>query len=878
MAEERRLAAIMFTDMVGYTSLMGRDEARARGLVERSRSELKSFVEKHHGQWLEEIGDGTLSVFSSAVEAAACALEIQRTFGNDEITLRIGIHLGDVVFANGRVYGDGVNVAARIEPLARPGGIAVSESVAQAMRGHPQARLSYLGRKRLKNVDQPVRVYTLAGASGTGPVEGFLRELWSRWVPQVLVIHALAAWTLFEATEWLVDHHGLAPQWPELLLVVLITLTPALVLVTYYQTPREGRRLGPIERIGVPLNLLAALLVAGVFLRVAPIERGSMATPTIAVLPLDNLSADAADDYLVDGLTEELIGAIGTLTDVNVIARHSSFRYKGRDYDLEEVADALKATHVVAGSVRKVQDTIRVSVQLVDTSAKVSRWSQSYQRQMTATNLFEIQKSIASSVADRLNAGLLATSRYRREKPPTDNLQAYEHFLRAQQIQATGGSYLEIRHHIDKALELDESFADAHAWRAVLTMVETWASGVPMPEVRALAKAHIDRAEILDPESPTLYWALFIWNNSERRHDKAVAAIEKAIELAPSWAILYHDYAAYLRAVPFDLDKALQMARRAHTIDPMNPRALAKVVEVLDDRGDLKAMRKELSTLTELHPNYPRIAWMVADDERSRGNFAKALASVGSASMGGVEQWLKHCRLLADLESLELLDQCSDYARLREVYPADFVTWQTLQARSSNARRLLEGHVMEAQPRYWRGYVRVPVTLVRAGDAHLVPDFLDRMDPDWRESRQEGVIEFIDRFRSLIYTAVAIRSIGDAGIADELVEVAAAMRPKIQWPNSKLALDLQHSDLLLDMLQGKEEVAFRKFEERVDSRALANWVLFETDPAFEFLQRHPRYNQLMAVAKAHAQRQREMAEELGLFEKGVLSRIHESPN
>lgn len=188
MSEGRRLAAIMFTDMVGYTALMGRDEAHARQLVEHARSLLKSFVEKYHGQWLEEIGDGTLSAFPSAVEAVDCALAIQDALQDDpELSLRIGIHLGDVMFAEGRVYGDGVNVASRLEPLARPGGIVVSEAVGSAIRGHPQTRLSYLGRKHLKNVDQPVRVYVLT--RGSGKISFSSR--WMLWRRPALPIAAL---------------------------------------------------------------------------------------------------------------------------------------------------------------------------------------------------------------------------------------------------------------------------------------------------------------------------------------------------------------------------------------------------------------------------------------------------------------------------------------------------------------------------------------------------------------------------------------------------------------------------------------------------------------------------------------------------------------
>lgn len=228
MSEERRLSAIMFTDMVGYSALMGRDEAHARLLVERSRTHIRSYVERFHGEWLEDIGDGTLSAFPSAVEAADCALAIQESLREDsELTLRIGIHLGDVVFAEGRLYGDGVNVASRIESLARPGRVAVSEAVASAIRGHPNTKLFYQGRKRLKNVDRPIRVYAIAHANDSGfEATGFFRRLlsgrtpnlaislgnWRNWQLVSVIILAMA----LAGTFWVVRESSPPPGSPEL--------------------------------------------------------------------------------------------------------------------------------------------------------------------------------------------------------------------------------------------------------------------------------------------------------------------------------------------------------------------------------------------------------------------------------------------------------------------------------------------------------------------------------------------------------------------------------------------------------------------------------------------------------------------------------------
>jgi class 3 adenylate cyclase len=160
----RKLAAIMFTDIVGYTALMGEDEAKALQLLQHNRELLKPIIKQFHGEWLKEIGDGTLSSFRSAVEAVNCALAIQQILQDDpELKLRIGIHLGDVVFEEGDVFGDGVNIASRIEPLAEPGCVCVSEQVYEAIRNKPGIGATLLGEKKLKGVDHPVKIYAVTG-------------------------------------------------------------------------------------------------------------------------------------------------------------------------------------------------------------------------------------------------------------------------------------------------------------------------------------------------------------------------------------------------------------------------------------------------------------------------------------------------------------------------------------------------------------------------------------------------------------------------------------------------------------------------------------------------------------------------------------------
>ena len=292
----RELAAIMFSDVVGYTAIMGRDEQQGVRAIAEHRAKLRSLLPRFNGRLIGEIGDGTLSSFHSAVDAVNCARELQAALVADpQLRLRIGIHVGDVLFTDNTALGDGVNIASRIHALAPPGGICISERVYDEIRNKPEIEVKDLGEKNLKNVSRPIRVYSLQ----------------------------VAATVDRDSSSPL-----LATQRRTLAVIAVISAAAVAIVIAYASRTR----------------ILTALKTP------ASIPTGKV---TIAVLPFANLSADKNDEYFSDGMTDEIIGDLSKITNLQVAARTSSFAFKGQNQDVSKVASLLHVRNLIEGSVRR---------------------------------------------------------------------------------------------------------------------------------------------------------------------------------------------------------------------------------------------------------------------------------------------------------------------------------------------------------------------------------------------------------------------------------------------------------------------------------------------------------------------------------------------
>jgi TolB-like protein/Tfp pilus assembly protein PilF len=439
---ERRLAAILAADVAGYTALMGADEAGTlRRLTELRREFLEPLIGAHHGRVVKLMGDGFLVEFASVVDAVACALAWQKGVADRDTGLRfrIGINLGDVIVQGGDIHGDGVNIAARLEGLAEPGGICLSGDAYRQARGKIEAAFEDMGEQSLKNVAEPVRVYRIGG-DGSGAADA-----------------------------------------------------------------------APVKK---PLAL--------------PDK------PSIAVLPFANMSRESEQDYFSDGVTEDIITELSRFRELFVIARNSSFSYKGKAAKVQDIATDLGVRYVLEGSVRAAGNRIRVIAQLIDAETGHHIWSERYDREMP--DLFALQDEIAQTVAGTVAGRLRLTAEDRAERKPIESLEAYDYALRAQSIIADSkGENLRARETYQKAIERDPACTKAYIGLArsyIIDSINHWWEPGDRPLDHALACAA--KAVSLDNTDSRAQLILGGTYVQREEYEEAKVHLERALELNPN--------------------------------------------------------------------------------------------------------------------------------------------------------------------------------------------------------------------------------------------------------------------------------------------------------------------------------------------------------
>jgi adenylate cyclase len=445
--DERRLTTILAADVVGYTRLMAEDEAGTLALLRQRRREvLEPLLATFDGRLVKLMGDGVLVEFASVVNAVQCAVEMQQAWDTQNaalaekrrMQLRVGINLGDVIIDGDDLYGDGVNLAARLEGLAEPGGICISETVYQHVRQKLPVAYQDLGKQQVKNFVEPVRVYRVAVRSA-----------------------------------------------------------PATIGSEKSGATAEG--------------------------------------PSIVVLPFANMSGEAEQEFFADGLTEDILTELSRFRHLFVISRNSAFKYKGKAVDVRQVARELRVQYVVEGSVRKVGNRVRVTVQLIDAEADRHVWAERYDRELE--DIFAIQDEVTSAIVATLPGRLEAATRERVARKPTDNMAAYECLLAGKLLhhrsnRADNEAALRL---LDRAIGLESNYAHAHAWRACV-LGQSWANGYCQDREATWSEVarELQIALELDSNDSDVHRILAAVNLAGGQHDKAVFHQERALALNPN--------------------------------------------------------------------------------------------------------------------------------------------------------------------------------------------------------------------------------------------------------------------------------------------------------------------------------------------------------
>ena len=575
--EERKLAAIMFTDMVGYSALAQRDDKVALELLEEHRRLLREIFPRFHGTEIKAIGDAFLVEFGSALEAAQCAIEIQRTLAkrNHDVTsnrrmeLKIGIHIGDVVHRDGDVYGDGVNIASRIEQLAGAGGICVSMDVERQIRNALEARFEKFGTADLKNIKLPMDLFRIVLPWEKGAEPSAARA--SKKSP-VLV--------------------------PVAVLVILA------LLAGWWFMQRSNKNQQPAATHAVPA---------------APANAPDQ--KSVAVLPFVNLSDDKGSEYFSDGVSEELLTVLQKIPGMHVAARTSAFSFKGKNATAQEIGQKLGVAYLVDGSVRKSGDAVRIAARLARADSGQELWSENFTRNLK--DVFAVQSELAETIVaqvrGQLTGGAAGSADKEKiqaevqaaEKGGTKNVQAHELYLQ--------GRFYENRHS-DKsarealaayqhAVELDPRFA--RAWAGV-ARTHTWIAGFATEGGQKIFDAHlanardaIARALAIEPDLPdALYARAWIETNFDFNWSAATQTVSKAMALAPADPNVLIA-AANLETALGNTDRAIEIYRKAVELDPVNAQSRSFLAFGLANTKRFAEARAEYARVIELNSSAP---------------------------------------------------------------------------------------------------------------------------------------------------------------------------------------------------------------------------------------------------------------------------------
>jgi adenylate cyclase len=488
MAEERvnrKLAAILAADVVGYSRLMGVDEEGTLAALKQHRQAVfDPAVAAHHGRVVKLIGDGTIAEFGSVVDAVHCALAVQRSDGllpdeaqrQPKIVLRIGINLGDVIIEGDDIYGDGVNIAARLEPLAEPGGICVSSIVNESVGNRIDVHFRDAGEISVKNIDRPIRVW--------------------KWHPRA------------------------APDLAK---------------------PK------PMEEKAAPAALAS-----------------------IAILPFTNMSGDPEQEYFSDGISEDIITDLSKIAGLTVIARNSSFTYKGRSVDIRTVGRELGVQSVLEGSIRRAGNRVRITAQLIDATNGAHLWADRYDRDLT--DIFAVQDDVTQRIVEALKITLSPAEKARLAGSETHNVAAYDCVLRGREFMLAKeknlGTFQQAIKYFKEALEHDPNYSVAYACLGFGYMFDYQNRWTEDPDKSlTIAKEYADQAIEKDPNEPLARCVAALAASYGKDLDRANEEVETAIKLNPSLA-LAHNLRGTIRTFSGQPLEAIPEIEQAMRIDP----------------------------------------------------------------------------------------------------------------------------------------------------------------------------------------------------------------------------------------------------------------------------------------------------------------------
>ena len=523
---KRKIAAILSADVAGYSRLMGDNEEETVRTIKAYREAVAVLINEHRGRLVDSPGDNLLAEFASVVDALRCAWDVQKEIAARNAGLaqarrmvfRIGINLGDVIEEEGRIYGDGVNVAARLEGLAEPGGISISGSAYDQVRHKLPWQYEFQGDHAVKNIAEPIRVYSVV----MDP-EDRGKEVIDRKNPRI----------------WL--RAGV--------LVLVLAAAVALLWHFYLRAPSPPSERASANRMAFPLP-----------------EK-----PSIAVLPFVNMSGDSTQDYFSDGITEEIITGLSKVPRLFVIARNSTFTYKGKPVKVQKAAEELGVRYVLEGSVRKSENKVRITAQLIDAVAGNHLWAEKYDRDLK--DIFKLQDEITFKVVAALQVKLTEGEQALIVAGGTDNLDAYTKFLQGVEYikRMNPEGILLGRKLAEEIIALDPDYPRGYRMLATTHgMAPLFGIGKSPKESIAKAATLYQKVIAMDPSDAVAHAFLGMVYVSMRQHERGIAEAEKAIAINSNAADA-HALFSYILLFSGRYKDAIEPAKKALRLNPFPP-------------------------------------------------------------------------------------------------------------------------------------------------------------------------------------------------------------------------------------------------------------------------------------------------------------------
>ena len=588
--EQRKLAAIMFTDMVGYSALTQKNESLALELLKLQNEMLRPLFPKFRGMEIKTIGDAFMVEFTSALDAVNCAIDIQkklREYNSSapigrNIVIRIGIHVGDVIHRDNDVFGDGVNIASRVEPLANPGGICITEDVFRQIQNKTENEAVRLGKGNLKNIEVATSIYKII-------------------------------------LPWEKKKHRFVE------------------LVSFYIRRRK---------LQVAVFALSVILVAAVsWWYVKYVSKWSISSKSIAVLPFKNLT-DNKEEYFSDGITEDILTQLSKINGLKVISRTSVMHYKNSEKTIKEIAKELRVATILEGSIRKEGNKVRIVAQLINANNDEHIWADTYDREIQ--DIFSIQSDIANEIADALQMELTTNQKQTMQiRKQTNNPEAYQLYLKGKFFwnKRTAEGLEKAKEYFNQAIELDPGYALGYSGLAATYILLPEYANIPVIEASSKAKALAQKSLELDSTISEAYAVLALAKS--RFHWDLVGAkaeFQKAVELNPNNATVHHWFCNYYQ-IHCQFDDALREILIAQQLDPLAPVISLNVGNAYYFMNRYDEALEQYKKVLELDEKFPPVYVSLGYVYEQKGMYKEAIDGlitlrtlVGESSPYGLEE------------------------------------------------------------------------------------------------------------------------------------------------------------------------------------------------------------------------------------------------